>query len=140
MMEGIKHLVRKYQRFIKYSVAGAFNTAIDYAAFIISYELFEIPIEYSQFIGLFCGSVNGYLLNSNITFREGKGRTRAQFFQYLGIDLLLALITSQALGVAEKNDMPIYVFKVLSTVFITVVHYIAFKYVVFKIKKEDTRE
>ena len=130
-------LVCRYHRFLTYAFMGVINTVVDFVVFFLMYELVGLPIEVSQAIGFLCGSVNGFMLNSNLTFLEGKGRTRGQFFQYVGVDVVLFLLSSWTIGKLDDCGVPVLLNKVLITFATGVIHYVVFKLVVFRINKED---
>lgn len=137
MSDLIKKLLRKYRRLITYGVMGVINTLLDYAVFALCYELIRLPVSVSQAVGFISGSVCGYFLNSNVTFREGKGRTRAQMVQYVGVDVVLTLISGAVMHEAENAGWPVYLVKVAMTAAIILIHYTVYKHFIFKIKKED---
>lgn len=138
MIAWLRRQAVRFQRLIKYGICGCINTMVDYAVFAVMREALGVPAGYSQIAGFLCGSVNGYLLNSNTTFKEGKGRTKGQFLQYLAVDIVLALASSRIMDAAESHGWPIYFSKICVTGLIWVLHYLVFKYVVFKIGKEDS--
>ena len=128
----------RYHRLWTYGFFGCINTAIDYGLYSLLYYVLGAPVLVAQAVGLIAGSSNGYLLNSTITFEEGRGRTKGQYFQYVGVDIVLALFTGAVMQWAETHvDLPMILVKVCMTGFITIVHYIVFKKVVFKIRKEE---
>ena len=99
-----------------------------------------VPVLIAQAVGLLGGSSNGYLLNSTITFEEGRGRTKGQYFQYIGVDVILALLSGTFMQWAEAHiAMPMILVKVCTTAVTVVIHYIVYKKVVFRIKKEEDR-
>jgi len=138
MIQWIKKLIHRFRRLVTYACMGVINTIVDYAIFALCYELFHVPISISQATGFISGSVCGYILNSNVTFREGKGRTRAQFIQYVGVDVVLTVLSSGVMHWVERAGLPIYLIKILMTGAITLIHYTIYKYCVFRIKKEDS--
>lgn len=138
MRQRISELLARFRRLITFGFVGVLNTLVDYAVFALCYELLGVPVSISQITGYASGSVCGYLLNSNVTFREGKGRTKAQGAQYIGIDLALTALSSLVMYLAEKAGWPVYIFKIAMTVAIALIHYILYKYVVFKIGKEES--
>lgn len=140
MIAWIKKMLYRFRRLITYGIMGVINTVLDYAVFALCYELLHIPISVSQAIGFICGSVCGYLLNSNVTFKEGKGRTRAQGVQYVGVDVVLTFISSAVMHWVERAGLPVYLMKIAMTAVITVIHYTVYKYCVFRIKKEDSEQ
>lgn len=134
----IKKLVLKFARLIKYGLVGIINTLVDYGVFTLVYQLAGLEAGLSQIIGFMCGSVCGYVLNSNFTFREGKGRTKGQFFQYVGVDIVLALFSGWLMQLASGAGINAYLAKIALTVVIMLLHYIIYKYIVFRIKKEES--
>lgn len=140
MINLIKKLLWRFRRLITYGIMGVINTVLDYVVFALCYELVHVPIAISQAIGFLCGSVCGYLLNSNVTFREGKGRTKAQLVQYVGVDVVLTFVSSGIMHLAEDAGWPVYLVKIVMTAVITLIHYTIYKYCVFRIKKEDSQK
>lgn len=137
MKDLVIRLVLKFRRIIVFGVVGVMNTLVDYAVFALCYELIHIPISVSQIVGYMSGSVFGYFMNSNFTFREGKGRTKAQGAQYIGIDVALTLLSGAFMHWVEAQSWPVYLVKIFVTVAVAVIHYIIYKFVVFRITKED---
>ena len=131
----------RFHRLWTYGFFGCINTAIDYGVYSLLYYVCGVPVSVAQAVGLICGSSNGYLLNSSITFSEGRGRTKGQYFQYVGVDIVLALLSGAFMQWAEGRFLlPMILIKVIMTAFITVVHYIVYKKVVFRIRKDERRE
>lgn len=130
----------RFHRLWTYGFFGCINTAIDFGLYFLLYNGLGAPVSVAQAVGLIAGSSNGYLLNSSITFEEGRGRTRGQYFQYVGVDIVLALLTGAFMQWAETNlTVPMIILKIIMTVFTTIVHYIVYKKLVFRIKKEEER-
>lgn len=139
MTDLIKKLLRRFRRLITYGAMGIINTLLDYGVFALCYELLYLPVSVSQAVGFLCGSVCGYLLNSNVTFREGKGRTKAQMAQYLGVDVVLTAVSSGVMHLGENAGWPVYLVKIAMTAAMVLIHYTIYKYCVFRIKKEDSQ-
>jgi len=138
MIELIKKLFFRFRRLIDYGIVGCINTIADYLVFYLFYRLLGLPIELSQVAGFLTGTVVSYLLNSNVTFKEGKGRTRAQFLQFIGTDFVLTALTGWFMGWAERNlTVPVLVMKIVVTAAVALIHYTIYKYVIFRIRKED---
>ena len=140
MKELIIGLIKKFRRLIVFGFVGVANTLVDYLVFALFYELLHTPIAVSQFVGYMSGSVFGYFVNSNVTFKEGKGRTKAQWVQYLGVDIVLTALSGAFMTWVENNGLPIYLFKIFTTVAVALIHYIIYKHFVFRIKKEDSEK
>ena len=132
--------IERYHRLWTYGFFGCINTAIDFALYALLYHVLGVPVLIAQAVGLLGGSSNGYLLNSTITFEEGRGRTKGQYFQYIGVDVILALLSGTFMQWAEAHiDMPMILVKICTTAVTVVIHYIVYKKVVFRIKKEEDR-
>ena len=128
----------RFHRLWTYGFFGCINTAIDYGLYALLYYVLGVPVLIAQAVGLICGSSNGYLLNSSITFEEGRGRSRGQYFQYISVDVILAILTGLFMSWAESRiAVPSIVLKIPVTLAATVIHYVTYKYVVFRIRKED---
>lgn len=137
MKKRIIQLLRKFRRIIIFGFVGVLNTLVDYGVFALCYEMAGIPISVSQVLGYMSGSVFGYFMNSRVTFREGRGRTKAQGAQYIGIDIVLTLLSGAFMHWVEQQGWPVYVIKIFVTMAVAVIHYIIYKLVVFRITKED---
>ena len=133
--------IERYHRLWTYGFFGCINTAIDYGVYSLLYYVLGVPVMLAQAIGLITGSSNGYLLNSSITFEEGRGRTKGQYFQYVGVDIVLAILSGAFMQWAETHvDLPMILVKVIMTAVITVIHYLVYKKIVFKIRKDERHE
>ena len=138
--EPLLRLVKRLHRMLTYGFMGCINTAIQLLVFTLCYKLLRIPVEISHALGFACASVHGYLLNSNLTFTEGRGRSRAQFLQYVGVDVALTVLGSFFMGWIENIDAPVVVVEAATAVAVGLIHYVIFKYLVFRIKKDDKTE
>ena len=139
MIDWIKRMLLRYRRILTFGVCGALNTAVHWGVFTLFYALLHVDSGLSHGIGYAAGSVCGYLLNSSFTFREGKGRTRAQFVQYVGVDAVLIFVSSLLMELLERAGCNVWLVEIGLTAVFALVHYFIFKYLVFRIKKEDDR-
>ena len=133
--------IERYHRLWTYGFFGCINTAIDYGVYSLLYYVLGVPVFIAQAAGLIVGSSNGYLLNSSITFEEGRGRTKGQYFQYVGVDIVLAILSGAFMQWAETHvALPMLLIKVIMTAVITVIHYLVYKKLVFRIRKDERRK
>lgn len=137
MIKWIRKMLCRFRRLIAYGVVGVINTLVDYGMFYLLYRLAGADIRPSQIAGFLSGTVVSYILNSNVTFREGKGRTKGQFLQCIGIDVVFALLSGWFMGWAEAWAWPVIITKTLATVVTALLHFVFYKYIVFRIKKEE---
>ncbi len=130
--------IERWHRLWTYGFFGCINTAIDFGVYSLLYYVLGVPVSVAQAIGLITGSSNGYLLNSTITFEEGRGRTKGQYFQYVGVDIVLAILSGAFMQWAETHvAMPMILVKVCMTVAVTIIHYLIYKKLVFRIRPEE---
>jgi len=134
----LQQMIRRWHRLLTYAVMGCINTVVDYVLFSVLYYGFGVSAFWAQTAGMLLGANVGYLLNSSITFSEGRGRTRGQYFQYIGIDSVLALLSGWLMELLETQlSIPVLPVKVLITLAVMLLHYVVYKTLVFRIKKED---
>ena len=138
--EPLLRLVKRLHRMLTYGFMGCINTAIQLLVFSLCYKLLRIPVEISHALGFVCASSHGYLLNSNLTFTEGRGRSRAQFLQYVGVDAVLAALGSFFMGWIETINAPVVLVEAIVAVAVGLIHYVIYKFLVFRIKKDDKNE
>lgn len=130
-------LVQRMHRMLTYAFMGCVNTAVELLVFFLLYQLLKVPVEISHGAGFIAASAHGYLLNSNLTFTEGRGRSRGQFIQYVGVDVVLTLVGSFFMGWIENINAPVFLVELAVAVTTGLIHYVVYKFLVFKIKKED---
>ena len=130
-------LVQRLHRMLTYAFMGCVNTAVEFLIFFVCYQLLRIPVEISHALGFICASAHGYMLNSNLTFTEGRGRSRAQFIQYVGVDVVLTIVGSFFMGWIENIQAPVFLVELVVAVVTGLFHYLIYKFLVFRIKKED---
>ena len=135
--EPLLRLVKRMHRMLTYAFMGCINTAVELLVFYLLYELLRVPVEISHGVGFIAASAHGYMLNSNLTFTEGRGRSRAQFIQYVGVDVVLALVGSFFMGWIENLNAPVFLVELAVAVVTGLIHYTIYKFLVFRIKKED---
>lgn len=137
----LQRLIRRWHRLLTYAFMGCINTLVDYAAFSLLYYALGAPVFWGQAAGMLLGACVGFLLNSSATFAEGKGRSRGQFFQYVGFDSVMAVVSGWVMRWAETQlSMPVLLVKAVITVVVMLIHYMVYKTVVFRIKKEDNEK
>ena len=135
----IKRMLHRFRRLIKFGIVGVINTAVDWSIFGLLYHLAGLPAYVSHALGFLAGSVCGYTLNSRFTFREGRGRTRAQGAQYIGIDAALFVLSSGLMKLMEDTGWNVWLVKLGLTAAGMLIHYVLYKFLVFRIRTEDDR-
>lgn len=137
----LKSLFLKFKRLIIYGAVGCVNTLVDFGVFTLCAELGLRP-SLSQAAGYATGVVCSFLLNRNITFRDGRGKVWQQALLFVVINLVSLAVTSLLMGWLTDAGLNKYISKVLVTVLSMLINYFGYKRVVFQIKeeKEDKRD
>jgi putative flippase GtrA len=131
----IKYLFRKFKRFITFGMVGCINTLVDFLAFTFCHSLLMLSPEFSQAVGYASGITSSFLLNRNLTFRDGRGRPLEQFIRFLlvnGSSLALSVILISVLTDIGVNP---YLAKIGITVILGVCNYFGNKLIVFRVRK-----
>lgn len=139
LTDRIIDLIRRFHRLIEYGICGAINTAVDWAIFGLLYHFAGLPAYVSHGFGFIAGSVCGYTLNSRFTFHEGRGRTKAQGLQYVGIDAVLFVSSSGLMKLMDDEGWNVWLVEIGLTAVFALIHYVLYKFLVFRIRKEDDR-
>ena len=133
----LQRLVERMHRMLTYGFMGCVNTGVQLLVFYLLYNLLHVPVEISHAVGFLCASAHGYMLNSNLTFTEGRGRSKGQFFQYVGVDVVLTIVGSLFMGWIENIKAPVFLVEACVAVVTGLIHYVIYKLLVFRIRKDD---
>lgn len=133
-------LIKRLHRMLTYGFMGVVNTAVEMLVFVLCFRLLRVPAGISHAVGFLCASAHGYMLNSNLTFSEGRGRSRGQFIQYVGVDVVLMAVSSYFMDWIAQTGVPVMLIELAVAVCTGVIHYIVYKFLVFRIRKEDKDE
>jgi putative flippase GtrA len=131
----IKTLFHKLRRFITYGLVGCINSMVDFLAFTFCHSLLHLSPEFSQAIGYASGITSSFLLNRNLTFRDGKGRVGEQFIKFIcvnGTTLTLSVVLISIITEAGVNP---YLAKVVITASLGILNYLGNKIIVFRVQK-----
>ena len=130
-------LVVRLHRMLTYGFMGIINTIVDFGVFYFCKDVLHFPIGLSQGLGFFLSSSHGFMLNRNLTFTEGAGRSKGQYIQYVGVDLILSFLSGFFMDWVIQFKLPVFPVKLVLTMVLGLMHYIIYKFLVFRIKKED---
>lgn len=156
---------KSFFQLIKFALVGASNTLVD---MIVSTGLsFLLNLAFSggwivfvsKAVGYCCGILNSYIWNSRWTFREERRRDLREILSFIGVNLLVLLISfglialfRDALGLGawwEGLGLPAFIKKIvsgsqfcslLSTCICIPVNFILNKLLVFRGKKGKGKE
>lgn len=156
---------KSFFQLIKFALVGASNTLVDMivstgVSFLLNLIASGGWIVYvSKAIGYCCGILNSYIWNSRWTFREERRRDLREKLSFIGVNLLVLLISfglitlfSEVFGLSawwEKLGLPEFIHKLvsgrqfcslLSTCICIPVNFILNKLLVFRGKKEEGKE
>lgn len=136
MMEQIKGLIIKFKRVISYGIVGCMNTLTDFLAFTLATELGGLSPSVSQGIGYACGIACSFVLNRRYTFRDGTRRLWGQLALFLTVNLLALGLSSLLIRALAATGLNVYIAKIFTTLVFMVLNFFAYKFVVFRVKKD----
>ncbi len=132
-MNNFPHTKNFYQ-FIKFSLVGVLNTAVDFGIFTFLNFLFgEEFYRISQIISYSCAVLNSYFLNKSWTFQAGHRFNLIEMTKFLTINLISLGVSLYFLTLFhEKYQIGILWSKVGATFFSVLINFIGNKFWVFK--------
>lgn len=138
----LKHLFLKCKRLILYGAVGCVNTLVDFGVFTLCSELLLLRPSLSQAAGYIAGVVCSFILNRNITFRDGRGNVWQQALLFIAVNAVSLTLTSLLMGWLTDGGLNKYLSKIIVTVLSVLINYFGYKRVVFKVKdgKENDRD
>lgn len=126
--------IEKLLEFVKFSVVGIINTAIDFAVFFVCYSILHFDSSFSQIFGYTAGMLNSFLMNKRWTFEDRtKGRKvllKAVKFAFTNVVSLLLSIGVIKLSKLYMSNS-ILIAKILATLCAQGVNYVLYKFWVF---------
>lgn len=140
MINLIKKLFYKYEKFIKFAIVGFGNLFIS----LVTYYLlvfFSINYQIANIGGFITGSLNGYIWNRVWVFKNSKKNLSSIvkfYFSYLSTWLLSAILLYIWIEIFNISDK---IAPIINVVITTPINYLLNKYWVFKkIKKAYNEE
>ena len=140
MINLIKKLFYKYEKFIKFAIVGFGNLFIS----LVTYYLlvfFSINYQIANIVGFITGSLNGYIWNRVWVFKNSKKNLSSIvkfYLSYLSTWLLSAILLYIWIEVFNISDK---IAPIINVVITTPINYLLNKYWVFKkIKKAYNEE
>ena len=138
MIELIKHLVKKYNKFIKFVIVGVSNLCISLITYYILI-FFSVNYQIANIAGFITGSINGYFWNKNWVFGNKSGSIAfiVKFYiTYLSTWLISAVMLYFWIEILHFSDI---VAPILNLFITTPINYLMNKLWVFK-NKDDGKE
>ncbi|HHU23070.1 MAG TPA: GtrA family protein [Clostridiales bacterium] len=131
----IKFLFQKFKRFLTFGMVGCINTLVDFLAFTFCHSLIKLSPEFSQAVGYATGITCSFLLNRNLTFRDGRGRPLEQFIRFLFVNGSFLTLSVILISILTDIGVNAYFAKIGITVTLGVLNYFGNKLIVFKVRK-----
>ncbi len=135
-MKWFETLPKSIRRFASYAMIGILDTFLDWGAFTLSYELVHLTPHVSQGVGYFVGAISSYLLNGHFTFRDGHERPWLKFIKFAAWNVFSLLISAWLIALLTRWGMNAYFAKFFVTLEVSLVNYVGYKYLVFRVKPE----
>ncbi len=134
MKEFILGVFTKLKQFITYGLVGCVNTLIDFVMFTLAGEVFGLGAGLSQAIGYSCGVISSFVLNHNITFRNGTRPFWQQALLFFSINVVSLVCSSLLIQLLHDAGMNRYLAKIIDIAIFTFFNFFAYKLVVFREK------
>ena len=136
----LKELFLKCKRLILFCITGCINTLVDFCAFTVSAELLQLSAALSQVIGYAMGLVCSFLLNKNLTFRDGHGAAGRQVLLFILVNAVSLGVSSLLISLLTAASLNKYLAKIIVTLVSMCINYFGYKHLVFQIRnhEEDT--
>ena len=131
----IKELFSRYKRVILFGLVGCVNTLVDFAFFTLFLELLRQPLQLCQTVGYCSGVICSFLLNRNITFRDGERGLWMQLALFLLVNLVTLAISVGSLSLLVGLGLWEYIAKLLVTGIVMVCNYFGYKIIAFRVPK-----
>lgn len=132
----IGQLLLRYKREIIFLIIGAFNTGLDFGVFTLLYALTALSGPICQAVSYTVGVSSSFLLNRNITFRDGdNGRVSTQAVRFTLVNLFSLGVSVLAINLKILAGLPTFWAKVTVTVITMVINYFGYKRFVFRVKE-----
>jgi len=130
-------LTKNFFQFIKFSLVGVLNTAVDFGIFtFLNYLFGEQYYRISQIISYSCAVFNSYYLNKSWTFQAGHRFNLIEMIKFLTINLISLGVSLFFLTLFhEKYQIEVLWSKVGATFFSVLINFIGNKFWVFKMLK-----
>ena len=82
-----------FRKFVLFCFVGGISSLIDLAVLITLVELLSMPVLFAAGVGVLVASVNGYILNRVLTFKNRSQRIAGQYIAYLLVSIVGLLLT-----------------------------------------------
>ncbi|MCL2562607.1 MAG: GtrA family protein [Oscillospiraceae bacterium] len=134
-MSRIIQLIRDYKRVIIYAIVGGVNTGVDFGVFHLLYLFTPISAAFSQAVSYTAGVACSFVLNRNVTFRDGNHPGLAQEAgRFVVVNLISLGVSVLGIHLLVLAGLHTTVAKVLITVLTAGINYFGYKIFVFRVK------
>jgi dolichol-phosphate mannosyltransferase len=109
-----------FGKFAIFCMVGAVSTLIDISLLYALVEFASLPVLLSATISLTVASINGYILNKRLTFKDHSTRYARQYISYLFVSCIGLLLTLGILAIGIHIFNMHYLFaKIIAVVLVT---------------------
>ncbi len=134
-MEKIVELIKKHKHFILYALTGGVNTLVDFLVFTAVNVFTPLPAAGCQACGYIAGVVTSFILNRNVTFRDGENKSIfAQLWRFICVNSVSLLVSTVGIQLLSNMGLNEYIAKVIILAVTTIINYVGYKLLVFKVK------
>jgi len=118
-----------------FAIVGGINTGVDFSIFTLLYFFTALPMLLINVISYTVGVTSSFILNRNITFRDGlhPGLSR-EAVRFIGVNLVSLSTSTVTLYFLTLAGVHTLIAKVLVTALAGLINYFGFKVFVFRVK------
>ncbi len=119
--------------FVKFSIVGIVNTAVDFSAFALLYSVLGIHYLPSQAISYTLGLLNSFVLNKLWTFNNRSCQIPVQLTKFFSINIVSLLISLLGLRLlCGYFGFNVYIVKICIIIITQMVNYCGYRFWVFQ--------
>lgn len=139
-MEQLKKHAKKHAQKLKFAIVGAANTALDFALFLLLFNLGVDKIA-SNYVSTSVAFIFSFFVNKSFTFKNKGGNVKKQFIAFIAVTavalwVIQPLIIAGITAVIGTNNVTLIIAKLVATVASLIWNYVMYSRFVFKDKKE----
>lgn len=138
-MELIKKHAKKHAQKIRFAIVGGANTALDFALFLLAYNLGVDKI-LSNYISTSIAFIFSFFVNKSFTFKNKGGNVKKQFAAFIIVSVIALwviqpLIIAGITAITSTNNATLIFAKLIATIASLIWNYVMYSRFVFKNKE-----
>lgn len=138
-MELIKKHVKKHAQKLKFAVVGIANTALDFALFLLLFNLGVDKIG-ANYVSTSIAFIFSFFVNKSFTFKNKGGNVKKQFAIFIAVTIVALWVIQPIIiwgitAITGTNNLTLIFAKLVATVASLIWNYVMYSRFVFKNKE-----